>query len=112
MQINLRTLFRLPVRTESNVYLGRIFDIEFYAESHMVRSYQVKKMFGRILRITPAQVRAITMDKIIVFDTTQKVEERPAPRRPARSISVRTAEKMGLVTRSLSSPAAARSRRG
>ncbi|MSU75269.1 MAG: PRC-barrel domain containing protein [Candidatus Magasanikbacteria bacterium] len=75
MFINLKSLIRLPVHTESGAYLGRVYDAELEVESHYIRHYLVAA--GLIkkadYRITPAQVKAITAEKMIVEDSVSKI---------------------------------------
>ncbi len=75
MFINLKTILKLPVYTQSGAHLGRVRDAELDVESHHVRHYMVSQ--GLLQKddysITPAQVKAITSEKMIVEDSVSKI---------------------------------------
>ena len=75
MFINLKTILHLPVFTESGAPLGKVRDAELDVDSHHVRHYRVSQ--GLINKddyiITPAQIKTITAQKMIVDDAVSKV---------------------------------------
>lgn len=74
MYINLHTLLHLPVYTQSGTHLGKVHDVKLDVESHSVKQYIVRGGFlskGEYL-IGPAQVIAITEEKMIVKDNVAK----------------------------------------
>ena len=75
MYLNLKTILKLPVYTESGTHLGRVRDVELDVEAHHVRHYLVAA--GLLSKddyiITPAQVKAITTQKMIVEDSVGKI---------------------------------------
>lgn len=70
MIINLATLLKLPVYTESGIKLGKIFDLEMDTENQMVLRYLVRPNFISMQRflIQSAQVKEITSEKMVVDD--------------------------------------------
>lgn len=77
MFIDLKTLTRLPVSTESGVYLGRARNIELDTDTHQVRRYSVGLgWLGRNSHlISPSQIKSISADKIVVEDAVIKVKQ-------------------------------------
>lgn len=69
MQINLRTLLRLPVYTESGGKIGRVQEVVVNSDSHAVRHYQVGKLTGERHLVAPSQVRSITAERMTVVDS-------------------------------------------
>lgn len=90
MHINLQTLIHLPVYTQSGVHLGRVHDMQIDIESHAIKQYIVES--GLIAKhhylIGPAQVIAITAEKIVVDDaanTEVDVKEKPVTENPPQT---------------------------
>lgn len=76
MVINLHKLLRLPVFTESEVKLGRIFDLELDTTTQAVMRYLVRPNFlsAKYFMIASAQVKEIKNDRLVVYDSTLKME--------------------------------------
>lgn len=76
MVINLHKLLRLPVFTESEVKLGRIFDLELDATTQAVMRYLVRPNFlsAKYFMIAGAQVKEIKNDRVVVYDSVLKME--------------------------------------
>jgi uncharacterized protein YrrD len=76
MFINLHKLLRLPVYTESEVKLGRIFDLELDATTQSVLRYLVRQNFlsAKPLLIAGAQIKEIKEDRVIVYDSVLNSE--------------------------------------
>jgi sporulation protein YlmC with PRC-barrel domain len=76
MIINLATLVKLPVYTESGIKLGKIFDLELDIENQMILRYLVRPNFISMQRflIQAAQIKEITKEKIIVDDAVSAAE--------------------------------------
>lgn len=70
MIINVKKLIRLPVFTASGQKLGRVSDLEMDTETHQVKKYLVSGDFLSAIKylISPAQVKNILADRIIVDD--------------------------------------------
>lgn len=70
MLIAIKKLLNLPTFTEAGTRLGVVLDVELTIESHSVHAYTVgHKVIGKEkYRITPAQVKSITEEKMIVED--------------------------------------------
>lgn len=75
MLLDLKTIKRLNVETESGVGLGKIVDLEIDVDSHGVVKYVVVKSkflnSSERLLISPAQVVHVTENKMIVQDTLE-----------------------------------------
>lgn len=76
MFVNLRRLLRLPVYTESEVKLGRIFDLELDVDKQTVLRYFVKPNFlsAKYFLIAREQVKEIKNDRVIVYDSALKMD--------------------------------------
>ncbi len=76
MLINLHKLLRLPVFTESEIKLGRIFDLELDVEAQTVMRYLVRPNFlsAKHFLIAGAQVKEIKNDRMVVYDSVLKAE--------------------------------------
>ncbi|HSR89592.1 MAG TPA: PRC-barrel domain-containing protein [Candidatus Udaeobacter sp.] len=76
MIVNLQKLLRLPVYTESEIKLGRVFDLELDVTSQSVLRYLVRPNFlsPKSFLISSSQVKEIKNDRIVVYDDTLKVE--------------------------------------
>ena len=76
MIINLNRLLRLPVYTESEIKLGRIFDMELDVESQAVARYLVRPNFlsAKYFLIAGAQVKEVKDDRVVVYDSAIKTE--------------------------------------
>lgn len=70
MRINFSQLKKLPVETQSGVYLGKVVDAIVSAEENLILQYKVRphKIAGRTFLINNSQVREITAEKIVVDD--------------------------------------------
>lgn len=93
MLILFKHLKKLPVYTKSGIFLGRVAGMELETESHLVRTYFVRKAFlGSELAISRTQVLSITSEKIIVLDSAVKEsgteEEKISVRQEAVPISM------------------------
>jgi sporulation protein YlmC with PRC-barrel domain len=77
MYINHQKLIHLPVVTESGTKLGHVYDLEIDIETHQIRKYMVGPRFigKETYLITPAQIKSITEEKMIVEDTITKAPE-------------------------------------
>ena len=86
MQLNLTTLLKLPVFTESGAKLGRVYDGWFDVEEQIITGYSVRPhaLSRQSLLIKPAQVKSITKEKMIVDDAVLK-EAKRAPEQKAAS---------------------------
>lgn len=81
MRVAFTKLKHLPVVTVRGTPLGHVADIELDAETHAITAYLVHsgiKPFGANLRIVPAEVVAITAERITVKDTAIPVPGRLA----------------------------------
>lgn len=80
MFINLKKLLRLPVYTESEIKLGRIFDLELDAETQAIRRYLVRSNFfsAKNFLIQSSQVKEIKNDRMVVYDSALKAGLAPA----------------------------------
>lgn len=82
MYINHQKLMHLPVFTESGEKLGQIHDIEIDVETHHIRKYIIGPRFlgKETYLVTPAQIKSISSEKIVVEDTiikdTGKISEK------------------------------------
>lgn len=76
MFVNLQKLLRLPVYTESEIKLGRIFDLELDVATQAVVRYLVRPNFlsAKSFLIASAQVKEIKNDRVIVYDNTLKAD--------------------------------------
>ena len=76
MFVNLQKLLRLPVYTESEIKLGRIFDLELDTTTQAVLRYLVRPNFfsAKSFLITGAQVKEIKSDRVTVYDSVLKAE--------------------------------------
>ena len=76
MVIGLHQLLRLPVYTESEIKLGRIFDLELDAEAQAVLRYFVRPNFlsAKSFLIAGAQVKEIKNDRVVVYDSVLKAD--------------------------------------
>ncbi len=74
MFINLQKLLRLPVYTESEIKLGRIFDLELDITSQTIMRYLVRPNFfsAKTFLIANAQVKEIKNDRMVVYDSALK----------------------------------------
>lgn len=74
MFVNLQKMLRLPVYTESEIKLGRIFDLELDVEAQTVVRYFVRPNFlsPKYFLIASAQVKEIKNDRVIVYDSALK----------------------------------------
>ncbi len=72
MQITFSQLKKLPVYTQSGIYLGKVVDAVLEVDSNLVFQYKVQshKVVGRTFLINVSQVRSITTEKIIVDDAS------------------------------------------
>ena len=70
MYINLHKLANLPVYNESGQKLGRVYDVEIDVDTQNVLRYLVRQniLSAKILLIQSSQVKAITAEKMVVFD--------------------------------------------
>lgn len=75
--INLQKLLRLPVFTESEIRLGRVFDLEIDLDSQVVIRYLVRANFlsPKVFLIANSQVKEIKVDRIVVYDDVLRVGE-------------------------------------
>ena len=76
MVISLKKLLRLPVYTESEIKLGRIFDLEIDAAAQTVLRYLVRPNFlsAKYFLIAGAQVKEVKDDRVVVYDGAIKTE--------------------------------------
>ncbi len=76
MFVNLQKLLRLPVYTESEIKLGRIFDLELDLATQTVMRYLVRPNFlsAKYFMIANAQVKEIKNDRMVVYDSVLKME--------------------------------------
>lgn len=76
MIIGLHKLLRLPVYTESEIKLGRVFDLELDVATQTVMRYLVRPNIfsAKSFLIANAQVKEIKSDRIIVYDSALKME--------------------------------------
>ena len=72
MRITFSQLKKLPVKTQSGVYLGKVVDAILSVDENLILQYQVRshKIVGRTFLINNSQVREITAEKIIVDDAS------------------------------------------
>ncbi len=77
MFINHQKLIHLPVFTESGTKLGHVYDLEIDLDTHQIRKYMVGPRFigKETYLITPAQIKSITAEKMVVEDTITKAPE-------------------------------------
>lgn len=69
MLINWNELKKLPVYTKLGMRLGRVSGMELDVESHLVRTYFVRKDFlSDELSISRSQIVSIDKDKVVVED--------------------------------------------
>ena len=70
--INFQKLLRLPVYTESGSKLGRVYDLDLDIDTHNVMRYVIKAniLSAKKYLIQNFQIKSISDDKIIVYDTT------------------------------------------
>ena len=101
MYLDLKTLLKLPVVTESGIELGRVHELEIDTMTHAIRRYVVEHGFigKESYRIAPVQIRAITSEKIIVDDAVikegvkkKRLAEPELPSEPALGAMVAPAE--------------------
>lgn len=89
MLILFKDLKKLPVYTKSGIFLGHITGMELEAESHLVRTYFVRKAFlGSELAISRTQVLSITSERVIVLDSAVKESEAEEEKMPVRQEAV------------------------
>ncbi len=76
MAINLHKLLHLPVYTESEVKLGRIFDLELDATSQAIVRYLVRPNFlsAKYFLVASAQIKEIKNDRVVVYDSVLKMD--------------------------------------
>jgi len=76
MFVNLQKLLRLPVYTESEIKLGRIFDLELDIPTQTVMRYLVRPNFlsTKYFMIANAQVKEIKNDRVVVYDSVLKAD--------------------------------------
>ena len=76
MVIGLHKLLRLPVYTESEIKLGRIFDLEIDVAAQTVLRYLVRPNFlsAKYFLIAGAQVKEVKDDRVVVYDSAIKTE--------------------------------------
>lgn len=73
MRINFSQLKKLPVYTESGVYLGKVVDAVLSVEENLILQYKVRShIVGRTFLINNSQVREITAEKIVVDDAISR----------------------------------------
>ncbi len=79
MQIDFKTLKKLPVKTGSGIFLGYIHDLQIQTQTQSINKYLVKKssdIFKKEhLLISPNQIIQITPEAIIVSENL--VGEKP-----------------------------------
>jgi sporulation protein YlmC with PRC-barrel domain len=77
MLLDIKTIKKLQVETESGVTLGKIIDLEIDTTNHNVVKYSVTKSkflnASEKLAISPAQVIRVTENKMIVQDTLEPI---------------------------------------
>ncbi|MEK7159607.1 MAG: PRC-barrel domain-containing protein [Patescibacteria group bacterium] len=77
MILDIKTIKKLNVETESGVALGKIIDLEIDTTNHSVIKYLVTKTkflnTSEKLLISPAQIIRVTETKIIVQDTLEPI---------------------------------------
>lgn len=80
MRITFSQLKKLPVETQSGVYLGKVVDAVLAVEDNLILQYKVRshKIVGRTFLIDNSQVVMVTADRIIVQDavSAEVVSER------------------------------------
>ena len=76
MFINLQKLLRLPVYTESEIKLGRVFDLELNVDTQSVIRYLVRPNFfsAKSFMIANGQVKEIKSDRVVVYDSVIKTD--------------------------------------
>ena len=76
MVIGLHKLLRLPVYTESEIKLGRIFDLDLDVDAQTVMRYLVRQNFlsAKTFLIANSQVKEIKNDRMVVYDSALKME--------------------------------------
>ncbi|OGH95093.1 MAG: hypothetical protein A2538_04105 [Candidatus Magasanikbacteria bacterium RIFOXYD2_FULL_41_14] len=69
-RVNFSQLKKLPVYTQSGVYLGKVVDAILSAEDNLILQYKVRSRFigGRIFLINSSQVVEIKADRLVVED--------------------------------------------
>ena len=76
MKTSFSQLKKLPVNTQSNVYLGKVTDIIVDSENLLILKIQVRTgMFNEPLLIDQSQIIEITVTQIIVADQSVKTEQ-------------------------------------
>ncbi len=70
MYINLQTLIKVPVYTESGEKIGHVKDLEIDIETHSIRHYIVEQgLIGKdYFWVAPVQVVSMSAEKVIVKD--------------------------------------------
>lgn len=76
MFVNLQKLLRLPIYTESEIKLGRIFDLELDVATQAVMRYLVRPNFlsTKYFMIASAQIKEIKIDRVVVYDSVLNVD--------------------------------------
>lgn len=74
MLIRWNQLKKIPVYTQSGLYLGKVSGLEIDLESHIIRAYFVRKVLAPELSIHREQVVSITIEKMTVEDGVVKGE--------------------------------------
>lgn len=74
MQINVCSLLRLPVFTESGAYLGRVCDASLDLGNNLITKYKVRRGYfkRRTFFVSPSQVISISLEKMVVSDALLK----------------------------------------
>lgn len=76
MRLHSHDLIGLKVETQSGTALGKVSGFELDADAHAVRAYEVKRgLVGGKLLVAPADVVAITKEKMVVRDAVVPVKE-------------------------------------
>ncbi len=77
MLVGLKNLLHLPVETKSGGKLGKVVEVNLDTDGHLVREYIVRPaLFSqRTFLIRPAQVIAVTAEKMVVEDGALKATE-------------------------------------
>jgi len=77
MIIDIKTIKRLEVETESGITLGKIVDFEIDTTNHNIIKYLVTKSkflnASEKLLLSPTQIIRVTETKIIVQDTLEPI---------------------------------------
>jgi sporulation protein YlmC with PRC-barrel domain len=77
MTLSDKIIVGLPVFTENNTKIGKVFEIELNEKEHLVEKYLIKtqKLFSlvnEILLISPQQVLSINNERMVVEDAIVK----------------------------------------